>query len=464
MTAPEVTAWQALTGPECLLRLEVGDDGLSEAGAAERMDAVGPNRLALPEGPGRWRILLDQFSNVMLILLLAVAAVSAGLAVVDHAFPKDAIAILMIVALTALLGYLQESRAQLALRSLLSLAQPLARVRRDGLWQRLPSEQLVPGDLIRLEAGDRVPADARLLEASELGLQEATLTGEAEPVSKRPEPPLALDTPVVERRNCLFLGTEVARGRGTAVVTATGMATVLGGIATLIHTARPEATPLQKRLADLSRQLVAWALALVAAVVLGGWLLGRPPLSLLELALSTAVAIVPEGLPAVITVSLAIGTQRMVRRSALIRRLPAVEALGSITVICTDKTGTLTQNRQVVQELRCGTQALHLAPPDDGGRASAPPGAGVPTSGVFQLTELAAAARGRGREQPRAPGSAAAGRGALQRRRAAGGGSDGRSHRGRPDGGRRQGGPRQPGPAAAATPAWRRSPSGPNVS
>ena len=144
MTAPEVTAWQALTGPECLLRLEVGDDGLNEAGAAERMDAVGPNRLALPEGPGRWRILLDQFSNVMLILLLAVAAVSAGLAVVDHAFPKDAIAILMIVALTALLGYLQESRAQLALRSLLSLAQPLARVRRDGLWQRLPSEQLVP--------------------------------------------------------------------------------------------------------------------------------------------------------------------------------------------------------------------------------------------------------------------------------------------------------------------------------
>ena len=221
-----------------------------------------------------------------------------------------------------------------------------------------------------------MPADARLLQASELGLQEATLTGEAEPVSKRPEPPLAPDTPVVERRNCLFLGTEVARGRGTAVVTATGMATVLGGIATLIHTARPEATPLQKRLADLSRQLVAWALVLVAVVVLGGALLGRPPLSLLELALSTAVAIVPEGLPAVITVSLAIGTQRMVRRSALIRRLPAVEALGSITVICTDKTGTLTQNRQVVQELRCGTGALRLSAEGEGGE-------------VFMAAELA---------------------------------------------------------------------------
>ena len=276
LTVPEATAWQALPGPDCLVRLGVGEEGLSTAAAEERQAAAGPNRLALPPGPGRWRILLDQFSNVMLILLLAVAAVSAGLAVVDHAFPKDAIAILLIVALTALLGYLQESRAQLALRSLLSLAQPLARVRRDGSWQRLPSEQLVPGDLIRLEAGDRVPADARLLESSELGVQEAALTGEAETVSKRPEPPLAAETPVVERRNCLFLGTEVVRGRGMAVVTATGMATVLGGIATLIHTARPEATPLQKRLADLSSRLVAWALALVAAVVLGGCAAGPP--------------------------------------------------------------------------------------------------------------------------------------------------------------------------------------------
>ncbi len=373
MLRPEATAWQALPGPECLRRLGVGEAGLSEADAADRLASVGPNRLALPPGPGRWRILLDQFSNVMLVLLLAVAAVSAALAVLDHAFPKDAIAILTIVALTALLGYLQESQALLALRSLLNLAQPLARVRRDGHWQRLPSDQLVPGDLIRLESGDRVPADARLLEGSELALQEAALTGEADLVSKRPEPPLAADTAVVERSNCLFLGSEVGRGRGLAVVTATGMATVLGGIATLIHTARPEPTPLQKRLADLSGQLVTWALVLVAAVVLGGWLLGGSPLGLLELALSTAVAIVPEGLPAVITVSLAIGTQRMVRRAALIRHLPAVEALGSITVICTDKTGTLTQNRQVVVELRCGTQALDLSESGFKGRELAPP-------------------------------------------------------------------------------------------
>ncbi len=387
MLRPEATAWQALPGPECLRRLGVGEAGLSEADAADRLASVGPNRLALPPGPGRWRILLDQFSNVMLVLLLAVAAVSAALAVLDHSFPKDAIAILTIVALTALLGYLQESQALLALRSLLNLAQPLARVRRDGHWQRLPSDQLVPGDLIRLESGDRVPADARLLEGSELGLQEAALTGEADLVSKRPEPPLAAETPLLERSNCLFLGSEVGRGRGLAVVTATGMATVLGGIATLIQTARPESTPLQKRLADLSGQLVAWALVLVAAVVLGGWLLGGSPLALLELALSTAVAIVPEGLPAVITVSLAIGTRRMVQRAALIRHLPAVEALGAITVICTDKTGTLTQNRQVVVELRCGTQALNLTASGFRIRELAPPrktGAGI-AEGPFDL-------------------------------------------------------------------------------
>ncbi len=373
MFPPEATDWQALSGGECLRLLGVGDAGLSGAAAADRLASAGPNRLALTPGPGRWRILLDQFSNVMLVLLLAVAAVSAGLAMLDHTVPKDAIAILLIVALTALLGYLQESQALLALRSLLNLAQPLARVRRDGHWQRLPADQLVPGDLIRVESGDRVPADARLLEGNELGLQEAALTGEAELVNKRAEPPLAAGTPVLERSNCLFLGSEVGRGRGLAVVTATGMATVLGGIATLIHTARPEPTPLQKRLADLSGQLVAWALVLVAAVVLGGWLLGGSPLALLELALSTAVAIVPEGLPAVITVSLAIGTRRMVQRAALIRHLPAVEALGAITVICTDKTGTLTQNRQVVVEVRCGTQALERNEHGFGVRELEPP-------------------------------------------------------------------------------------------
>ncbi|MFN9643770.1 MAG: cation-translocating P-type ATPase [Cyanobacteriota bacterium] len=359
--SPERHAWHALSPRDCLDQLHASDQGLSEAESAERLARLGLNRLELAPGRSGLRILWDQLSNVMLIMLLAVAAVSAGVAFVERRFPKDAIAIVLIVGLNALLGYLQEARAQKALLALREMAQPLVTVLRDGEWRRLPSEQLVPGDLIRVEAGDRVPADARLLESVELGLREAALTGEAEVVSKRAQLLLEASTPVLERQNCLFQGTEVARGRGTAVVTATGMGTELGQIAALINTAGGETTPLQERLDGLANVLVVSALALVAVVVLGGWLLGQPLINLLEVALSMAVAIVPEGLPAVITVTLAIGTQRMVRRAALIRRLPAVEALGSVTVICSDKTGTLTQNRQVVQELRCGTEAVAVS-------------------------------------------------------------------------------------------------------
>jgi Ca2+-transporting ATPase len=353
--------WHALSPRDCLERLDATDQGLSEAQSAERLARFGLNRLELAPGRSNLRILWDQLSNVMLIMLLAVAAVSAGVSFIEKRFPKDAIAIVLIVGLNALLGYLQEARAQKALLALREMAQPLVTVLRDGDWRRIPSEQLVPGDLMRVEAGDRVPADARLLESVELGLREAALTGEAEVVSKRAELLLEDSTPVLERQNCLFQGTEVARGRGTAVVTSTGMGTELGQIAALINTAGGETTPLQERLDGLANVLVGSALALVAVVVLGGWLLGQQLLNLLEVALSMAVAIVPEGLPAVITVTLAIGTQRMVQRAALIRRLPAVEALGSVTVICSDKTGTLTQNRQVVQELRCGTEAVSVS-------------------------------------------------------------------------------------------------------
>ena len=356
-------------GPPChslsteasLQALASSHEGLSQAEASERRNKNGANRLDLSTGRSRWQIIADQFSNVMLLMLLAVAAVSAAVSLHQREFPKDAIAILVIVVLNALLGYLQESKAQQALLALRSMAQPLVQVRRDGQWQRLPSEDLVPGDLIRVEAGDRVAGDARLLEVADLGVQEAALTGEAEAVFKRADLVLAADTPVLERQNCLFQGTEVVRGRGVAVVSATGMGTELGQIATMLNTAGGETTPLQDRLDGLAKVLVGGALGLVAAVVLLGWLLGQPLLNLLEVSLSMAVAIVPEGLPAVITVTLAIGTQRMVRRAALIRRLPAVEGLGSVTVICSDKTGTLTQNRQVVQQLRVGTHAVEVA-------------------------------------------------------------------------------------------------------
>ena len=365
--------WHALPGDTCLRRLEASADGLSSSEAAQRLERFGPNRLVLAAGRSNLRILWDQFSNVMLIMLLAVAAVSAGVATVEQKFPKDAIAIVLIVLLNALLGYLQESRAQKALLALRQMAQPQVQVRRDGQWQRLSSELLVPGDLIRLEAGDRVPADGRVLEVAELGLREAALTGEAEVVAKQAELLLEPDTPVLDRRNCLFQGTEVARGRGVAVITETGMATELGQIAELISTAGGESTPLQERLDGLANVLVGSALALVAVVMVLGLLMKQQLLNLLEVALSMAVAIVPEGLPAVITVTLAIGTQRMVQRAALIRRLPAVEALGSVTVICSDKTGTLTQNRQVVEELRCGTEAVRV-----GGQGYEPVGSFTP--------------------------------------------------------------------------------------
>jgi len=379
-TRPAPTAWHALEPEECRRRLGTSSDGLSTAQVAERLASVGLNRLQLDPGRSRLRILWDQFSNVMLIMLLAVAAVSAVIAHINQRFPKDAIAIVLIVGLNALLGYLQESQAQKALQALREMAVPMVQVRRDGEWQRLESEQLVPGDLIRIEAGDRVPADARLLEVAELGVREAALTGEAEAVTKRADLLLEPTTPVLERDNCLFQGTDVARGRATALVTATGMETELGQIAGLISSAGGEATPLQERLDGLANVLVGSALALVALVVLGGWAMGQSLLDLLEVALSMAVAIVPEGLPAVITVTLAIGTQRMVKRAALIRRLPAVEALGSVTVICTDKTGTLTQNRQVVQELLCGTEAVAVG------------GHGYEPSGDFSASPLAAPA------------------------------------------------------------------------
>jgi Ca2+-transporting ATPase len=353
--------WHALSPEACLQELKASRDGLTTAETARRLAASGPNKLELSKGRSTWQILWDQFSNVMLIMLLAVAAVSAAVSLHQQEFPKDAIAILVIVVLNGLLGYLQESKAQQALLALRDMAQPMVQVRRDGQWQRVGSEELVPGDLIRLEAGDRVPADARLLEAADLGVREAALTGEAEAVFKKAELVLEEPTPVLERQNCLFQGTEVVRGRGVALVSATGMATELGQIAELINTAGGESTPLQERLDGLAKVLVGSALALVAVVVVLGLLLKQDPLNLLEVSLSMAVAIVPEGLPAVITVTLAIGTQRMVRRAALIRRLPAVEGLGSVTVICSDKTGTLTQNRQVVQELRVGTERVSVS-------------------------------------------------------------------------------------------------------
>jgi len=351
--------WHHLSADATLARL--GSDrhqGLSHAIVQQRQAQYGPNELIESGRRPKWQILLDQFRNVMLIMLIVVAFISGVLDILEAIeeqtvpFPKDAIAILVVVILNAILGYVQETRAEEALAALKSMAAPKVRVLRQGKITEIDSPELVVGDIFFLEAGVKVAADGRLLEAVNLQIREAALTGEAEAATKKAELVLPEDTELGDRDNLVFAGTEVSQGRGMAVVTAIGMDTELGKIAAALQAVEPEPTPLQKRMTELGNRLVWIALVLVVLVVVGGSLYDVSLLAhLIEVSLSMAVAVVPEGLPAVITVTLALGTQRMVKRHALIRRLPAVETLGSVTTICSDKTGTLTQNKMVVQAI-----------------------------------------------------------------------------------------------------------------
>ncbi|NJO75243.1 MAG: cation-translocating P-type ATPase [Leptolyngbyaceae cyanobacterium RM1_406_9] len=361
--------------------------GLTAQQAEERLQRYGSNELEDRGGRSAWAILLDQFKNIMLLMLIAVAIISAildvrsALAEGVTPVPKDAISIFAIVILNGALGYIQESRAEKALAALKKLASPKVRIIRDGKTVEVDSKGLVPGDLMLLEAGVQVSADGRLLEASNLQVRESALTGEAQSVNKRAEVELPNDTQLGDRINLVYQGTEVVQGRGTVLVTGTGMKTELGRIAELLQNVETEPTPLQQRMTQLGNVLVSGSLALVALVVIGGLIRAgnwEPLEDLLEVSLSMAVAVVPEGLPAVITVTLALGTQRMVRRHALIRRLPAVETLGSVTNICSDKTGTLTQNKMVVQSLHTVDSSLRVT------------GEGYdPTGKFYQDSELA---------------------------------------------------------------------------
>jgi Ca2+-transporting ATPase len=294
-----------------------------------------------------WRIVWEQLTSTMVVILIAAAVLSAFLG--DY---KDTVAIMAIVMLNALLGFQQEYRAEKAMAALHDLAVPVVKVRRDDRLQDVSATELVPGDIVLLETGNLVPADCRLLESASLQLQEAMLTGESHAIDKTTEALRAsADLPLAERRNMAYMGTVVTYGRGQAVVTATGMHTELGRIADMLQTVRREPTPLQRRLAQLGRGLAIAALGLVGLVCVVGWLRGEELRMLFLTALSLAVAVIPEGLPAVVTIALALGAQRMLQRRALIRKLPAVETLGSVTVICADKTGTLTQNRMTVAAL-----------------------------------------------------------------------------------------------------------------
>jgi len=264
---------------------------------------------------------------------------------------KSVVAIMAIVTLNAILGIVQEYRAEKAMAALKKMAAPAVRVKRDGHVQDLPAQDLVPGDVILLEAGNIVPADVRLIESANLSIQEASLTGESLPVEKAVPAILGENIPLGDRRNMAYLGTAVTYGRGTGVVVQTGMSTELGRIADLIQTVDSDKTPLQKRLAELGKVLMGAAIVIILVAFALGMLRGEDPSEMFLVAVAMAVAVVPEGLPAVVTISLALGAQRMLRRRALIRKLPAVETLGSVTVICSDKTGTLTENRMTVKVL-----------------------------------------------------------------------------------------------------------------
>jgi Ca2+-transporting ATPase len=347
--------WHTLAPDQALQLLESRPQGLTVSEVTERQQTYGPNELREGGTRSPWEILWDQFKNIMLLMLIAVALVSLGLDVQQGAFPKDAIAIFAIVLLNGALGYLQESRAEKALAALKKMTSPRVRVLRAGQEQEVDAKALVPGDIVLLETGGQVPADGRLLTVANLQVREAALTGEAEAVLKQADLTVAEEAALGDRLNLVYQGTEVLQGRGTVLVTHIGMETELGRIAQLIQSVETEPTPLQQRMGQLGNVLVSGSLVLVALVVVLG-LLRTGDLSLfddlLEVSLSMAVAVVPEGLPAVITVTLALGTQRMVRRHALIRKLPAVETLGSVTTICSDKTGTLTQNKMVVQQVQ----------------------------------------------------------------------------------------------------------------
>lgn len=331
------------------------EHGLSQAQVEERRKQYGRNEIVDSGVKSPWRILYEQFTATMVLILISAAIVSLFLGDI-----KDAVAIVVIVILNGVLGFVQEYRAEKAIHTLKQLSAPHAKVKREGTVQDVEAWELVPGDIILLEAGSVVPADCRLIESANLQVQESALTGESAPVEKNALARLAPDVPLGDRVNMGFKGTQVTYGRGVAVVAATGMQTELGKVAGLLQTVQQEQTPLQRRLTQLGKGLAIAALVLVGIIFALGMLRGEDFRTMLLTALSMAVAAVPEGLPAVVTIALALGSQRMLRRKALIRRLPVVETLGSVTVICSDKTGTLTESRMTVTLLDLAGHRIDL--------------------------------------------------------------------------------------------------------
>ena len=339
----------ALPAAEVMQRLEVdAGEGLSSGEAARRLERDGPNRLAEARREPRWRAFLRQFQDLLIIILLIAAVVSL---VVTREW-ETPVVIALVVLLNATIGFAQESKAEASLEALKKMLVTTAAVRRDGRMVNLDAAELVVGDVVALQPGDRVPADGRLLTAPGLEVQESSLTGEAQPVGKSATEPVAPDAPLGDRTSVVFMNTTVTRGRAEFVVTATGMDTEIGRIAGMLHEAEPEPTPLQRQIDALSRTLALIAGGVIVVVFVLGLLRGQDFAALFVSAVSLAVAAIPEGLPAVVAFTLAMGTTRLARRGAIVKRLASVETLGSTSQVCTDKTGTLTLNQMTAQELR----------------------------------------------------------------------------------------------------------------
>lgn len=324
--------------------------GLSSSQAVLKLSQYGENKLTEKKKKTNFQRFLEQFKDVMILILLFAAAISFLIACIEGN-PKEffePILILLIVILNAVLGVIQESKAEKALDALKNLSAPHARVIRDGKEQLIAASQLVPGDVIHLEAGDFVPADARLISGSSLKSEEAALTGESIPSEKNADAMVEADSPLGDRTNMIFSGCSITYGTATAMVTATGMNTEMGKIANLLETEEDTQTPLQQKLAQLGKYLGFLALAACGVIFVVGISNGIPTMEIFMTAVSLAVSAIPEGLPAIVTIVLSIGVQRMAKKNAIIRRLPAVETLGSASVICSDKTGTLTQNRMTL--------------------------------------------------------------------------------------------------------------------
>ena len=335
------------------------EQGLSEAEVQERREIFGPNAIPEQRTRGPLRMFFGQFADYMIFVLMVAGLISGLLGDIT-----DTIAVIIIVVLNAIIGFVQEYRAERAVAALRRLASASAQVLREGKLNAIPASELVPGDLVMLEAGNVVPADLRLLDVARLKVEEAALTGESQPVEKVDALLRELDSPLGDRTNMAYKGTVATHGRGAGIVIATGLNTELGKIAELLRQEKEAKTPLQQRLAKFGQRLALLVLGVCAIIFGVGLMRGEEPVLMLLTAISLAVAAIPEALPAVATVSLALGARRMVRKNALIRRLPAVETLGSVTYICSDKTGTLTQNRMRAEAFWVAGQRLEALRPE----------------------------------------------------------------------------------------------------